>query len=226
MGSVSSSKVKSVDKLLKERNCTMRQLREQLIKAQEKFHRFAEENERLVFGLTSDYSLIGSSGCQRKWAVEFAILWPLLDYRKDRSSSGRRKEGSLIHPVFHVSQLKRRTGKGKVIAPALPMLGPGSQFKVMPEKMLDRRIIKRRKKALAQVLIKWSNLDELEATWEDYSWKMKQFSFLSGKQFVVEGRVSGLGGILSKKKRMFWERKGSQGMSWCYSQKKFLVWLR
>jgi hypothetical protein len=75
----------------------------------------------------------------------------------------------LIHPVFHVSQLKRRTGKGKVIAPALPMLGPGSQFKVMPEKMLDRRIIKRRKKALAQVLIKWSNLDELEATWEDYS---------------------------------------------------------
>lgn len=44
----------------------MRQLREQLIKAQEKIHRFAEENERLVFGLTSDYSLIGSSGCQRK----------------------------------------------------------------------------------------------------------------------------------------------------------------
>ena len=39
---------------------------------------------------------------------------------------------------------------------------------VLPEKVLSRRLVKKGNAAVLQVLIKWSNIPEASATWEDF----------------------------------------------------------
>jgi hypothetical protein len=68
-----------------------------------------------------------------------------------------------IHPVIHVSQLKRAVGNRPVSA-ALPDTLSHIQ---VPLQALDRRVILRGGKQIQQVLIKWSQGDDALATWED-----------------------------------------------------------
>jgi hypothetical protein len=39
---------------------------------------------------------------------------------------------------------------------------------VVPLEILDRRLVKKGNKAVPQVLIRWSNIPQESATWEDY----------------------------------------------------------
>lgn len=75
---------------------------------------------------------------------------------------------STIHPVFHISQLKKKVGSNQSINPVLPVLGPGVAMQPSPQLILARRMIQRRNAATPQVLVKWHNQSEDEATWEDY----------------------------------------------------------
>lgn len=72
---------------------------------------------------------------------------------------------SSIHPVFHVSQLKQAVGAGHQVTPVLP-----SDFalKLVPEQVLDTRVVPRGSTSVQQVYIKWNNLPVSLATWEDY----------------------------------------------------------
>jgi Chromo (CHRromatin Organisation MOdifier) domain len=77
--------------------------------------------------------------------------------------------GSKIHPVIHVSQLKRHVGSDTNISPTLPISGSDGQLQIYPEYVIARRAIKRGNVAVPQLLIKWTNLSEDDASWEDYS---------------------------------------------------------
>lgn len=81
-------------------------------------------------------------------------------------------EGSKIHPVFHVSLLKKGTPSSAHTSQTVPLVGEEGQLLAQPEKILDRRMVRKENRAAAQVLVKWSNLDEASATWEDY-WALK-----------------------------------------------------
>lgn len=76
-------------------------------------------------------------------------------------------EHSLIHPVFHVSQLKPFTPNYSPVYRELPKLVDLGALDVLPEKVLDRRLVKKGNQAIPQVLIKWDKLPEDAATWED-----------------------------------------------------------
>ncbi|CAA7028426.1 unnamed protein product [Microthlaspi erraticum] len=71
---------------------------------------------------------------------------------------------SRIHPVFHVSLLKLRVGD-VVISTQLPNAISDVLTKE-PERILERRTVKRHNRAVTEVLVKWTNEDESEATWE------------------------------------------------------------
>ena len=71
---------------------------------------------------------------------------------------------SMIHPVFHVSQLKKAVGARHTVTTTLP---PVSAQWSIPERILQRRQLPRGKKFIQQGLIKWSNLPVSLATWED-----------------------------------------------------------
>lgn len=65
--------------------------------------------------------------------------------------------GSQVHPVFHVSLLKKKLGKKAISCIELPHLQEEGQFLVEPVTILERRIVKRRNTPVTQVLVRWSN---------------------------------------------------------------------
>ena len=71
---------------------------------------------------------------------------------------------TLIHPVFHVSQLKKHIGNH--ITQGTPPMIPKTAT-LQPRTVLDRRMVKLHNQAHTQVLILWEGLAPIEATWED-----------------------------------------------------------
>jgi hypothetical protein len=79
-------------------------------------------------------------------------------YRLDLPATSR------IHPVIHVSQLKRAIGPGDQVQPTLPVSNPGLQ---VPFKVLQRHVCLKGGSSISQVLVQWSSMTEDLATWED-----------------------------------------------------------
>jgi hypothetical protein len=65
--------------------------------------------------------------------------------------------GVLIHPVFHVSQLKLHTGDKAVSSPDLPLVLPNSTIKTGPEMVLQVRQIPRNNEPVVEWLISFSS---------------------------------------------------------------------
>ncbi|KAL8119262.1 uncharacterized protein LOC141660196 [Apium graveolens] len=82
---------------------------------------------------------------------------------------------SRIHNVFHVSQLKLRIGKEKVVQTSLPTINYMGECEPKPVKVQERRMIKKGNAPAIKVLIQWENGTEAEATWKDWSTIRKKF---------------------------------------------------
>ena len=70
-----------------------------------------------------------------------------------------------VHPVFHVSQLKKHIGH-EPVQQSLPLLDNAGMIAKEPLAVLDRRMVKRRGQACTEVLVQWSNTFPEDATWE------------------------------------------------------------
>ena len=82
---------------------------------------------------------------------------------------------SLIHPTFHVSQLKPFRPDFSPVYSSLPSLVDLHSVELEPEQVLARRLVKKGNAAIPQVLIKWSKFPEASATWEDYNVVKERF---------------------------------------------------
>ena len=71
---------------------------------------------------------------------------------------------SMIHPVFHVSQLKAVVGV-VLTSTQLPSVISDLLIKE-PAVILERKMVKRQGQAATMVLVQWTNESEAEATWE------------------------------------------------------------
>lgn len=80
-----------------------------------------------------------------------------------------------IHPVFHVSQLKKGVGREDRVITELPPFDESGQQILIPTAILEKRIVKRNNAAVGQWLIQWSHLPKEEATWEDAEEFMAKF---------------------------------------------------
>jgi len=76
---------------------------------------------------------------------------------------------SLIHPVFHISQLKLFHPDYTPVYQELPKVKDLSIVDSTPEMILERRLVKKGNVAVPQVKVKWTHLPEDAATWEDYN---------------------------------------------------------
>lgn len=74
----------------------------------------------------------------------------------------------LLHPTFHVSQLKACHELPSTITHP-PVIELSSPYCPQPKEIVERRLIQKGNKAVAQVLVKWKELPSELATWEDYS---------------------------------------------------------
>ena len=85
---------------------------------------------------------------------------------------------SRIHPVFHVSCLKKVLGtniKGQTILPELD--NEGSIF-LEPEAVLNKRTRQLRSRSITEVLIQWHGMQPEDATWEPLLQIQRQFPHL------------------------------------------------
>jgi Chromo (CHRromatin Organisation MOdifier) domain len=101
-------------------------------------------------------------------------------------------EGSMIHLVFHVSQLKQCRGKVVHTSGTLPLITLSGKLHIKSMAILNRKLVKNKNKVRAEVLINWANLDDEEETWEDYELISEQFPVLK-----LEDKLHSKGKILS-----------------------------
>jgi hypothetical protein len=89
-----------------------------------------------------------------------------------------------IHPVFHVSQLKRHVGSqpGQTTLPQMP-----STPALQPQATMDRRIVKRKNQAATQILIHWRGFSPADATWEYAEEIATRFPHFNLEDNVING---------------------------------------
>eukprot|EP00253_Pinus_taeda_P005241 PITA_05241 len=71
-----------------------------------------------------------------------------------------------IHPVFHVSCLKKVIGNNCRIQTNLPELDEEGSIWLQPEQVLDTRVKQLRDRMIKEVLVKWKDTSPEDATWE------------------------------------------------------------
>ncbi|XP_074374392.1 uncharacterized protein LOC141714793 [Apium graveolens] len=82
---------------------------------------------------------------------------------------------SKIHNTFHVSHLKRKIGVKKVVQVNLPEMADTGEFDLKPQKILDRKLIKKGDLSVVMVLVQWEQGNENEVTWEVWDKLVKKF---------------------------------------------------
>lgn len=171
--------------MLKERQVIGRVLQENLKKAQErmKLYVYSKRTERAfeegewVYLKLQLYRLASVARRKNlKLASKYYGSYQILEKIGQIAYKLKLPPGSKIHPVFHVSQLKKKVGNQVVAMIDPPICNNEGQILVEPMAILDRRMVKKRNKAVTKVLVQWANLSPEEATWEDYGLLRSQFT--------------------------------------------------
>ena len=79
---------------------------------------------------------------------------------------------SVVHPIFHVSQLKRVVDRDSALIPQLPQLSDPLQ---MPLIILQTRLVERGCELITQVKVTWSDMAKELAMWEGANVFREQF---------------------------------------------------
>ena len=100
----------------------------------------------------------------QKLAPRYFGLYQVEDKIRAAAYKLRLPVDSQLHPVFHVSLLKRKIGANGNIGTELPI--QGDVHKMEPIAILDERTVKRGNKAMTQILVHWTNSFSEDATCE------------------------------------------------------------
>ena len=80
---------------------------------------------------------------------------------------------SRVHPVFHVSCLKKVIGENIPVQTVLPELDGEGKIILEPEAVMEKRTRQLRNRSISEYLIKWKNLPTEDSTWEDENFIQK-----------------------------------------------------
>ncbi|RVW48758.1 Transposon Tf2-8 polyprotein [Vitis vinifera] len=93
--------------------------------------------------------------------------------------------GSRIHPVFHVSLLKKKIGEVAIANDELPPLTEEGVIRLQPRKVLSTRWVNKGSTSASESLVLWEGLPEEEATWEDSQQLLRSFPNLNLEDKVL-----------------------------------------
>eukprot|EP00253_Pinus_taeda_P018229 PITA_18229 len=85
---------------------------------------------------------------------------------------------SRLHPVFHVSCLKRVIGDKLPVQTVLLEIDEEGKFILEPEAVTEIRTRQLRNRSISEYLIKWKNLSTKDSTWEDDNFIQKNPNLL------------------------------------------------
>ena len=101
---------------------------------------------------------------------------------------------SRIHPVFHMSLLKKKIGDQITAHTDLPLVADDGELLMEPESILDTRWVKQGSKFIEESLVQWKRLPLDDATWENSQDLWDRFINLNleDKVCVTEGSIDKL----------------------------------
>jgi hypothetical protein len=195
------TRVEAVQRELLDRDEALRQLREQLLRAQSRMKEQADKRrvdrnftcgEWVFVKLRAHRQTSVVSRINAKLAAKYYGPYPIVEKIGAVAYKLKLPEGSRIHPVFHVSLLKKAVGEyhGDEELPDLLE----EQAKIYePEAILAARAQKKQGEEVRQVLVHWKGKTVEEATWEDEMMIRSQFPKfdLEDKAIVEGGGVDG-----------------------------------
>lgn len=173
--------VSDLSSWLTERNRMVDLIRQHLVRAKERMKKYADTNRSERVYQVNDWVFLKiqpyvqsslTSRANPKLSFKFFGPFRILARVGNVAYKLELPQSSSIHPVVHVSQLKRALGPPSSVTP-LPS-DQALQLSI-PEKIIQQRTVLRGTSSFVQGLVKWSLLPAALATWEDLEALRQQF---------------------------------------------------
>jgi hypothetical protein len=187
------TRVEAVQRDLIDRDEAIRQLKGHLQQAQDRMKTQADKHrtdrsfevgEWVFVKLRAHRQNSVVTRINAKLAARYYGPYPILERIGAVAYKLRLPEGSRVHPVFHVSLLKKAVGQYNDDQELLDLM-PEEQGEVFePEAVLAERRIQQQGEVVKQLLIHWKGKTVEEATWENYVMLKSQFP-----KFNLEDKV-------------------------------------
>ncbi|CAJ2678799.1 unnamed protein product [Trifolium pratense] len=195
------TRVDAVQKELLDRDEALRQLRDQLQRAQDRMKQIADKKrcdrsfevgEWVFVKLRAHRQQSVVCRINAKLAARYFGPYPVVERVGAVAYRLRLPAGSRVHPVFHVSLLKKAVGTYQE-EDELPELEGEQGTLIEPEEVLARRSVQVQNEMVDQILIHWKGQRIEEATWEDVVMIRSQFPnfCLEDKTILSGGKYSG-----------------------------------
>ena len=178
-----TSKVEAVDRTLQAREAAVKMLKFYLQWAQNRIKQQADKKHTdrqfnvgdLVYVKLQPYrqTTVANKRCL-KLSAKFFGPYQILDKVGEVAYKLALPIGARVHPVFHVSQLKKYIGEARTQSD-LPLLDETRSLIKEPVAILDRRLVKKHGKAISEVLIQWRNTFPEDSTWESFALLQQQY---------------------------------------------------
>ncbi|KAF7139795.1 hypothetical protein RHSIM_Rhsim06G0000800 [Rhododendron simsii] len=176
------------DGLLKDRETVLKLLKEHLISSQHRMKQIADSHRterefevgdwvylRLQPFRQVSVAFRRNAKLAPKYFGPYQVMQRVgaVAYKLDLPPSSR------IHPVFHVSLLKKKLGFGAVVQSVLPLTDDDGRLQIEPLAILERKLVKRNNRPYTMVLVQWTNSIPEDATWESWYELHQRFPNLS-----------------------------------------------
>ncbi|MCH79447.1 Ty3/gypsy retrotransposon protein [Trifolium medium] len=178
------TRVEAVQRDLIDRDEALRQLRHQLLRAQEKMKNQADRKRVERSFMVGEWVFVKLRAHRQKSVVtrisaklsaRYYGPYPIIERIGAVAYKLKLPPGSKVHPVFHVSLLKKAIGDYNADDELPELDGEDQTDNHEPEAILASRIVQQQGKDMKQVLIHWKGQNVEEATWEDYIMMKSQF---------------------------------------------------
>ncbi|KAA0055700.1 Ty3/gypsy retrotransposon protein [Cucumis melo var. makuwa] len=172
----------TLDQQLKDRDITLGALKEHLKLAQERMKKHADNKRREVEFQEGDMVFLKLRPYRQtslrkkrneKLSPKFFGPYRVLERIGKVAYKLELPAAAAIHPVFHVSQLKKAVGKGETVQPLNPYMNANHEWITRPEEVYSYRKNPATKEW--EALISWKGLPPHEATWESCTDMKYQF---------------------------------------------------
>lgn len=202
------TKVQAVALELLDRDEALAQLKMHLLRAQQQMKKYADLSRRDVKFEVGEWVFLKlrphrqQSVIRRifqKLAARFYGPFKIIEKIGEVAYKLQLPDYSKIHPVFHVSLLKRAVGDYEVQGTLPKELEVSDELEHYPEAVVGSRLTMKEGVLVPQSLIKWKGRTMDDVTWEDNAFLQGQFPdlILEDKDVVKVGEVD-RGGAVSE----------------------------
>ncbi|MCH79981.1 hypothetical protein A2U01_0000743, partial [Trifolium medium] len=214
-GDVTHSAVEEVNRLMAERNDVLREMQEQLVRAQDVMRAQANKHRRdveyevgdMVYLKIKPYKMKSlAKRINQKLSPRYYGPYEILQRVGQVAYKLKLPEESKVHPVFHASLLKKYISPTVGFQPLPTCLNEEWQLEPTPEEALDTR---RNDQGVVEVLVKWKGLPDFENSWEsadkdfENSWESADKMRLEFPGFLLEVKESFEGGGIDSYGRVY-----------------------